>query len=53
MIKTWFDAVYVFVGSVVESRIPVDTSRANYARSELFAARISHMLSVRPVDADD
>jgi len=52
MTETWFDAVYVFVGSVRESRIPVDTEQADIARSELFAARISHTLSVRPEDAD-
>jgi hypothetical protein len=53
MTKTGFDIIYVFVGSVRDSRIPVDTEQADHARSELFAARISHVLSVRPVDADD
>ena len=53
MTKTWFDVVYAFVGSVVESRIPVYSERADIARSELFAARISHTLSVRPKAADE
>ena len=53
MTKTEFDTIYIFIGSVVDSLIPVDTERANHARSELFAAKLSHVLSVTPVDADD
>ena len=53
MTKTWFDAVYIFVGSVVDSRIPVDSDPADRARSELFAAQISYSLSRRPEDANE
>jgi hypothetical protein len=52
MTKTWFDTVYLFVGSVKETRIPVDTAIADRVRSELFAAQISLTLSRRPEDAD-
>ena len=53
MTENGFNAIYAFIGSVVDSCISVDTERADHARSELFAARISAVLSVKPRDADE